>query len=996
MKTLIILSTVISCMGGQVLPAIPLRQEAPPVVSSVASIDSHIVVKNGKAYYMENGKVLMGLFSRNNKTYYAPEWDKGALKTGLQLVNGKKYYFDEVTYAQRTGIVEVSYGSNTQKHYFLSNGGIAMGLYTDNKGDTYYFAGTNGVLVYGLQNINGKKYYFDEKTGKQKVGLVTIDYGNGKQTHYFLKDGGVATGLYTDNKGDTYYFAGNNGIMAYGLQNINGKKYYFDEKTGKQKIGFVTINYEKGEQIHYFLKNGGIKQNGFEVIDGKKYYFAKDSGIMYKDIKIINDKKYYFHPKTGELLNGIYRANNGFTYYFDENTASGVRTGLQTYQGDTYLFHKESGIMLTGLFSVGKDLYCFDETSGKALKNTSYNLYHVIIQFNNKGIMMNHYIDDDYKDDVRPNIINKALDKIGVRYTTDPDGYVCSSFVTFAYENLGIDLWDYRAESFEQAMFVKNNNKEITREQLKPGDLIFWSKPNCGDPECDHTDQVHHIAIYLGNNKVIEANETFGLVDVQNITSDDNYVLYSYGNIIPQELESLEAPEKLEVTPGTNDKLNITWESNELADGYILYRKDPNETIYKQIAKITGNMNTSYADTATKRSLYSYKIASYKNVKGKEKVSEMSMAVDGMRLLDAANNLNAVPAGKNKVKISWDKVENAEGYIVYRRIGNGNFEYRYMVKGTEYTDTTASNSEYNYYRIYPYVTLNGKRQLGVAGNYVYQKGGLAAVNNLNAVPAGNNKVKISWDKVEDAEGYIVYRRIGNGNFEYRYMVKGTEYTDTTASNNEYNFYRVYPYITENGKRQLGVAGNYVYQKGGLAAANNLNAVPAGKNKVKISWDKVEDAEGYIVYRRIGNGNFEYRYMVKGTEYTDTTASNNEHNFYRVYPYITENGKRQLGVAGNYVYQKGGLAAVNNLNAVPAGKNKVKISWDKVEDAEGYIVYRRIGNGNFEYRYMIKGTEYTDTTASNNEYNFYRVYPYITEKGNRILGPSNMYKYAKGN
>ena len=26
------------------------------------------------------------------------------------------------------------------------------------------------------------------------------------------------------------------------------------------------------------------------------------------------------------------------------------------------------------------------------------------------------------------------------------------------------------------------------------------------------------------------------------------------------------------------------------------------------------------------------------------------------------------------------------------------------------------------------------------------------------------------------------------------------------------------------------------------------SVPAGKNKVKISWDKVEDAEGYIVYR----------------------------------------------------------------------------------------------------------------------------------------------------
>ena len=70
-----------------------------------------------------------------------------------------------------------------------------------------------------------KKYYFDEKTGKQKVracGQLIMEMEN--KHDYFLKDGGVAKGLYTDNKGDTYYFAGNNGIMVYGLQNINGKK----------------------------------------------------------------------------------------------------------------------------------------------------------------------------------------------------------------------------------------------------------------------------------------------------------------------------------------------------------------------------------------------------------------------------------------------------------------------------------------------------------------------------------------------------------------------------------------------------------------------------------------------------------------------------------------------------------------------------------------------------------------------------------------------------
>lgn len=45
--------------------------------------------------------------------------------------------------------------------------------------------------------------------------------------------------------------------------------------------------------------------------------------------------------------------------------------------------------------------------------------------------------------------------------------------------------------------------------------------------------------------------------------------------------------------------------------------------------------------------------------------------------------------------------------------------------------------------------------------------------------------------------------------------------------------------------------------------------------------------------------------------------------------------------------------------------------------------------------MVKGTSFTDTTASNYEYNYYRIYPYHTENGKRVLGASDDYKYAKG-
>ena len=394
------------------------------------------------------------------------------------------------------------------------------------------------------------------------------------------------------------------------------------------------------------------------------------------------------------------------------------------------------------------------------------------------------------------------------------------------------------------------------------------------------------------------------MVDVQNITSDESYVLYSFANIVPSHLETIEAPTQIATKGSSTDQLEISWECVDLAEGYILYRKAPGESRYQQIAKLSGKDNTVYTDTAEKYSTYEYRIASYRNVNGKEQISALSDVVYGMRKLKAADHVECEVVGKSKVRLTWDKVEGAEGYIIYRRIGDGTFTYRYMVSGTTYTDTTASNSEYNFYRVYPYVTLNDVRQLGPSENYVYAKGSILAAENLSAVSAGKSRVALDWKKVDGAEGYIIYRKIGDGKFEYRYMVDGTTYTDTTASNSEYNFYRVYPYFTENKTRILGPSKDYKYAKGALSATTSLKAVATGSNKIQLTWNKVDGAEGYIIYRRIGDGKFEYRYMVSGTTYTDITASNSEYNFYRIYPYLTENGKRILGPSASYVYAKG--------------------------------------------------------------------------------------------
>ena len=267
----------------------------------------------------------------------------------------------------------------------------------------------------------------------------------------------------------------------------------------------------------------------------------------------------------------------------------------------------------------------------------------------------------------------------------------------------------------------------------------------------------------------------------------------------------------------------------------------------------------------------------------------------------SVKNLKAEVKGIKTVKLMWSAVGNADGYIIYRRIGNGKFTYRYMVSETTYTDTTAKTGEINFYRVYAYKNVNGKRVLSEAGNYDYAKPAPVAVTTLNAKATGINTVKLTWNKVADADGYIIYRRIGNGQFTYRYMVSGTTYTDTTAQTGEINFYRVYSYKNVNGKRVLSAAGNYKYAKPAIPAVVNLISAKQGNN-IKVTWNNLNGVDGYIIYRQApGEIKMTYRYMVHGTQFVDTDTSASGNYFYRVYPYKNVNSKRVLGASTKYVY-----------------------------------------------------------------------------------------------
>ena len=124
--------------------------------------------------------------------------------------------------------------------------------------------------------------------------------------------------------------------------------------TSKVKNGIVK---ENGKT--YYYKNGK-KQTGWQTINGKKYYFSTKDSNMLTGVQKIGNKYYLLDKSTGVLkdkYSGLYKQNSG-TYYFKNGD---MQTGWQSMNAGKRYFSTKNGKMLTGVQTIGKDNYYFNE-----------------------------------------------------------------------------------------------------------------------------------------------------------------------------------------------------------------------------------------------------------------------------------------------------------------------------------------------------------------------------------------------------------------------------------------------------------------------------------------------------------------------------------------------------------------------------------------------------------------------------------------------------------
>jgi len=103
-------------------------------------------------------------------------------------------------------------------------------------------------------------------------------------------------------------------------------------------------------------------------------------------------------------------------------------------------------------------------------------------------------------------IINTAKSYLGVPYVwggTTPDGFDCSGFIQYVFNENGITLPWVTSDQYKAGT-------GISKSDLIPGDLIFFETYKAGPS---------HVGIYLGNNQFIHASSGKGEVTISNHTS---------------------------------------------------------------------------------------------------------------------------------------------------------------------------------------------------------------------------------------------------------------------------------------------------------------------------------------------------------------------------------------------------------------------------------------------------------------------------------------------
>lgn len=315
--------------------------------------------------------------------------------------------------------------------------------------------------------------------------------------------------------------------------------------------------------------------------------------------------------------------------------------------------------------------------------------------------------------------------------------------------------------------------------------------------------------------------------------------------------------------------LTLEWEEGKGATEYEIYQYNSKTEAY-ELVHTTDDLLFELEDLKS-ATPYQFKIKSIGYLEDGTRIESpftevFTKITKPTKVKNAAVEKNTA----SEISLTWSAVTRADGYYIYRyNKTKEKYEVVGTSKTTSYTDTAVTSGTSYKYKIKAYAGI--AENIGAYSDLV-RTGTLPAQVKITKIKNGEEKVRLTWDKVTGADGYRVYLATGAG-LEYKQIseIEGksnVNYVAEGLTTQETYYFKVSAYKS--------IAS--VVTEGALSVTMEHQVEKISKTstaaKLYSSWTKFKKSNAYKNYKQFSsNVKSSKSYIIPGMKVTNVDGFN---------------------------------------------------------------------------------------------------------------------------
>ena len=430
----------------------------------------------------------------------------------------------------------------------------------------------------------------------------------------------------------------------------------------------------------------------------------------------------------------------------------------------------------------------------------------------------------------------------------------------------------------------------------------------------------------------------------------------------PPVVDPLPAPEAHLLSDSVTGKPVLSWDNVLGAEAYHIYVRNTPEEAYEYVCT-TEELSYTNLD-AVPGTHYYYQVCAV-SADG----TEGAFSSEKHRTCDCAQPQAMISNNQEgKPVVTWSRVPGAVKYQVYRSVEGGEYSRLFTTEGLRMTNGTAETGKtYSYQVVAVASNSYGNSVPSEPVTAMCLPAAPAAIAETN--PA-SGKPSLTWEALDGVAKYeIRCRRENSSDWDMQIATAETQFVVEEAVPGECWQFQARA-VLEDGS--FGVWSD-------VATCCCICAQPVvtisyrEDGKPIVSWEKIPGADRYEVYRSVYGGESKLLLTTRGNHMSNGSARTGLYYSYQVKAVAAD--ERNSSVLSEVTVAQCLLGAPVFRLGVKSSSGKPVLSWDPVDGAENYEVWRKEGkDGTYKLLTIAHGTRLTNTSAKPGISYYYQIRP----------------------